>query len=124
MTETDLMNLIRMELSQRGFTVFRVNVGKVRALDLLPENIKKWIAKFFPTVFEKINKYSRIFDTGLPKGHSDLVAYKNGEAYFIETKIHPNKPTKEQLNFIEQMIKQGCAAGVAYSVEDAIQICS
>ena len=101
MTEHDLQNMIRLRLSRLGFAEFRANVGKVRMSD------------------------GRYFDTGLPKGHPDLVAYKNGKAYFIEVKVKPNKPSAEQLNFIAQMTnKYGCAGGVAYSVEDAERICN
>lgn len=100
MTEHDLQNKIRIELSKYG-KVFRANVGKIRMDD------------------------GRYFDTGLPKGHSDLVFYKppNGTACFIEVKVKPNKPTAEQLNFIKQMRNIGCNAGVAYSVKEALGIC-
>ncbi len=100
MTETDLMNNIRLELSKLGFAVFRANVGKFKMAD------------------------GRWFDTGLPKGFSDLFAVKNGKIYFLEVKVKPNKPTKEQLNFINQMKIKGCVAGVVYSVEEAVEICS
>ena len=99
MTEHDLQNSIRLELSRRGCAVFRTNVGKVR----LPDG--------------------RIFDTGLPKGHSDLVAYRDGMVFFVEVKVHPNKPSVEQMNFLSVMKdRYGCNGGVAYSVDDAIDI--
>lgn len=98
MSEHNLQNLIRIKLSELGYTVFRANVGKVKMAD------------------------GRWFDTGLPPGHSDLVAYKDGRVYFIECKIKPNKPTTEQLNFIKRMQEQGCRAGVAYAIEDALTI--
>lgn len=100
MNEMDLMNSIRIKLSDMGYMVFRANVGTVKTPD------------------------GRYFNTGLPKGFSDLFAVKNGKVYFIEVKVHPNTPTAEQLNFIDRMRKQGCSAGVAYSVEEAVQICS
>ncbi len=100
MTEHDLMNEIKLRLSRLGFAVFRVNVGKF------------------------ITKDRRYINSGLPRGFSDLFAVRNGKAYFIEVKVKPNKPTSEQLNFIEQMSNiYGCAAGVAYSVDDAERIC-
>lgn len=98
MKEHDLQNQIRIKLSQCGYTVFRANVGKVQLQD------------------------GRWFDTGLPKGFSDLFAVKDGKVYFIECKVKPNKPTAEQENFIERMQQQGCGAGVAYSVDDAMRI--
>ena len=100
MAEHDLQNEIRIKLSSLGYTVFRANVGKVKMQD------------------------GRWFDTGLPQGFSDLFAVKSGRVYFIEVKVKPNKPTPEQLNFIERMIQQGCRAGVAYSVDEAVKICS
>lgn len=99
MNETDLMNKIRLRLTELGFTVFRANVAKVR----LPDG--------------------RFFKTGLPRGFSDLFAVKDGRAYFIEVKTGSNKPTQEQLNFIEQMKKKGCTAGVVWSVEEAEKLC-
>ncbi|MBQ6712466.1 MAG: VRR-NUC domain-containing protein [Selenomonadales bacterium] len=99
MNETDLMNMIRLRLTECGFTVFRVNVAKVR----LPDG--------------------RFFKTGLPRGFSDLFAVKDGRAYFIEVKTGNNKPTQEQLNFIEQMKKKGCTAGVVWSVREAERLC-
>ena len=95
MTETDLMNSIRLELSKLGYVVFRANVGKFKMQN------------------------GRWFDTGLPKGFSDLFAVKDGKVNFIEVKVKPNKPSKEQINFIEQMKNKGCNAGVVYTVEQA-----
>lgn len=100
MNETDLMNNIRIKLSENGFCVFRANVGKVRLAD------------------------GRFFDTGLPKGFSDLFAVKDGKIFFIETKVKPYKPTKDQINFLNQMKNlYGAVGGVAYSVEEALNIC-
>lgn len=98
MTETDIMNLIRVKLSEIGLTVFRVNVGKVKLSD------------------------GRWFDTGLPKGFSDLFAVKDGKAYFIEVKKPGGTVSPEQINFIDQMQKRGCVAGIAHSSEEAIEI--
>lgn len=94
MTETDWMHEVMMYLSEKGFKVFRTNVGKVKLAD------------------------GRFFDTGLPKGFSDLFAVKDGQAYFFETKVKPYKPTKEQLIFLSAMRNAGCHAGVAYTIDD------
>lgn len=97
--ETDLMNAIRTKLSGLGFVTFRTNVGKVKMKD------------------------GRYFSTGLPIGFSDLIAIKDGRIYFLETKMQTQKPTEAQLNFIGQMQKRGCVAGVVYSVEEAVWLC-
>lgn len=99
MTETDLMNAVMLAVSSYDCVIFRANVGKVKMAD------------------------GRYFDTGLPKGHSDLYGVKhNGRVFYIETKMKPRKPTVEQCRFLKRMIEQGAAGGVAYSVEEAMQI--
>ena len=99
MTEHDIQNSIRLELSRLGFVTFRVNVGKVKLQD------------------------GRWFDTGLPKGFSDLIAIMDGKVYFLEVKTSKGRASKEQLNFIEQMKARGCKAGIVRSVDDAIELC-
>lgn len=98
-TEHDVQNEIRLALSKQGYCVFRINSGKVKTDD------------------------GRWFDVGVPKGFSDLLAIRNGKAYFIEVKNEVGRPTDEQLNFIKQMqTRYGCRAGIARSVEDALSI--
>lgn len=41
---------------------------------------------------------------------------------FIETKLRPNKPTAEQIQFLQERSAEGCAACVAYSMADAWEI--
>lgn len=98
MSEHSLQNLIRIELSKLGFVVFRANVGKFKLAD------------------------GRWFDVGLPKGFPDLFAIKDGRVCFIEVKAPGGRVSSEQINFIEQMTRRGCVAGVAYNVDDAIAI--
>jgi len=98
MTEHNFQNLARKELSKLGFITFRVNVGKVKMFD------------------------GRYFDTGLPRGFPDIIALKDGKCYFIELKVGKNKPSEEQINFINQMIKNGFSAGVAYDFEEILKI--
>lgn len=99
-SEHDIQNTIRLRLSERGFCVFRANVGKVRISD------------------------GRYFDTGLPKGFTDLFAVKNGRIYFLEVKSETGKARPEQEHFIAVMRdKYGCVAGVVRSAEDAIRLC-
>lgn len=100
MKETDLMNNIRLELTKKGFAVFRANVGRIRMSD------------------------GRWFDTGLPKGFSDLFAVKNGEIFFLEVKVKPYKPTSEQTEFLQIMKERyNARGGVVYSVGDAKRVC-
>jgi hypothetical protein len=100
MTETDLMHEIMLAVSKLGHPVFRVNVGKVKTTD------------------------GRWFNTGLPKGHSDLYGVEKGtgRCFYIEVKVSPNKPTDEQVQFLTAMRKFGALGCVAYSVSEALQI--
>ena len=98
MTETDIMNSIRLKLSEMDFIVFRANVGKVKLED------------------------GRWFNTGLPRGFSDVFAMKNGKIYFIEVKKTGGVIGDDQLNFIKQMQNKGCTAGIVYSVEEAVEL--
>ena len=94
-SESRLKAQVELFLSEKGYIPLRLNVG----------------------LFYTKNGYP--IRTGLPKGTSDLLAISpSGQAIFIETKVHPRKPTAEQLNFIEVMRKQGAIAGVVYSIDE------
>ena len=98
-TESLIQNQIRVGLSKAGHAVFRVNVGKVKMQN------------------------GRWFETGVPKGFPDLFGFRpDGRIFFIEVKNEVGKLRPEQKIFIEQMRKRGALAGVARSVEDAMEI--
>lgn len=93
------MHSIMLAVSQDGGQVFRCNVGKVRLQD------------------------GRWFDTGLPRGHADLYGFRrDGQIFYIEVKVRPNRPTKVQKDFLAKMRDYGALAGVAYSVVEAMNI--
>ncbi|HEM4402309.1 TPA: VRR-NUC domain-containing protein [Streptococcus suis] len=97
--EHKIQNDIRVGLTEVGCLVFRANVGKVRTSD------------------------GRYFDTGLPRGFSDLFGFRpDGQIFFIEVKNKNGRVRPEQEKFIERMKKRGALAGVARSVEDALDI--
>lgn len=99
MSEHDIQNAIRLKLSDLGYAVFRINSGKVRMAD------------------------GRWFDTGVPKGFSDLIACKDGKIYFLEVKTETGKASPEQLNFISVMRdRYGCTADIVRSVDDAVRV--
>lgn len=98
MTEHDIQNQIRLELSKAGFVVFRANVGDFLTLD------------------------GRYMKSTLPVGFSDLFAVKNGRVYFFEVKDAKGKATKEQLKFLQRMQDLGCCAGVVRSVDDVVEL--
>ena len=99
MNEHSIQNAIRLKLSELGYAVFRINTGKVQMKD------------------------GRWFDTGVPKGFSDLMAVKDGKVYFLEVKTDKGKASKEQLNFLAVMRdRYGCVTAIVRSVDDAVRI--
>jgi len=59
------------------------------------------------------------------KGVSDFIACYKGKFLAIEVKVKPRKPTKLQLNFLEEVLRFGGSACVAYdlkTVQEALQI--
>lgn len=103
--EQSVQNEIRLYLSECGIINFRTNVGSVKLAD------------------------GRYFDTGLPKGHSDVYGVMpGGRAIFIECKKTDWKPAKpgtklfeheeRQRKFLEAMSKQGAIAGFATCIDD------
>jgi hypothetical protein len=94
MSEHALMNLIRLHCDKEGHISFRYNVGKFQTID------GRWI------------------DCGPPKGHSDLIIFtKWGKAFFIEVKIYPNLPTKEQISFLNLMRSMNYESHIIYDIE-------
>ncbi len=97
--EHAIQNAVRIALSEYA-TVFRANVGSGVTYD------------------------GRHFETGLPKGFSDLFGFRHsdGKIFFIEVKTPSGRLSKDQKHFLEQMRNYGAIAGVARSVDDAIKI--
>lgn len=97
--EHNIQNSIRNETADIAI-LFRANVGSGITYD------------------------GRHFDTGLPKGFSDLFGFRlsDGKAVFIEVKSAAGRVRPEQINFIRKMQIYGALAGIARSVEDARKI--
>lgn len=112
MTEHDIQDRIRVALSERGCTVFRVNV------------VAGWVGeehRMRDGSMLLVNP--RRIMSGVPPGFSDLVAVlPGGQVAFIECKGPQGRPTAEQRNFLARMRDMGCRAGIARSVDEALRI--
>ena len=96
MTETDIQNKVRVELSNYGIVV-RENTGNFELKD------------------------GRRIICGV-KGLSDLLFIGYGYVAFIEMKIPGKEASEDQIKFIEKVRSLGHIAGVAHSVEEALEL--
>lgn len=83
--------------------LYRTNAGTFRSLD--GKHIVKGLPKGFPDLFGVIPKAMTADGRPMP--------------VYLEAKVHPNKPTPEQIDFLKDAQRAGCIAGVVYSVEEA-----
>lgn len=110
MTEHELQNRIRVALSEHG-VVFRTNAGAFW------QGKRLWSQEHGGYVLTALSRVE-----GLPEGFSDLLFVDERGCAFIEVKNKNGKLRESQKNFIERMKMLGHRAGVAYSVDDAINI--
>ncbi|MDR1753840.1 MAG: VRR-NUC domain-containing protein [Eubacterium sp.] len=98
-TESQLLNCIIKELGKHG-PVFRCNAGNVKT--------------------DKGDRFQ-----GLPKGFSDIlfVNPSDGVACFVEVKTDRGTLSPHQSVFIDRMKSKNARAGVARSIDEAIEIC-
>jgi len=130
MKETNLMRLIMVSLSKRGFRMFRNNTGKAYVGNSYVRIAKSGM--HFIEQGDMIIKSPRIFHAGLIKGSSDLIGWKTTEitqdmvgkkiAIFtaVEVKTPRGKPSDEQINFINQVNNNGGIATIMKSENDPI----
>ena len=96
--ETNIQNIIRVELSKKRCLVFRCNVGNFYTKN--GQEIKIGIV-----------------------GHSDLYGVRpDGKAFFVECKTQTGEKRKAQEKFIAAVKSKNALAGFARSVEDALKI--
>lgn len=82
---------------------------------------RNWLC-FHANVGNVLTANGTYFRTGLPVGFPDLLILTDtGKTIFCETKIHPRKPTVDQVNFINNLVSRGFTAFVAYSLDEFIK---
>lgn len=110
--ETKLQNLILIELSNAGCTVWRV------------ETAGAWVGRQIHKDGNTVTlANARMFRTGLCTGGSDIIGIApNGAFLAVEVKTKTGRVSPEQQRFIDAVNKAGGIAGVARSVEDALEL--
>ena len=102
MRESDLVSGI-IKLCYPILKLYRANAGTFRSDD--GKHVIKGMPKGFPDLFGVILADKAIDGKPVP--------------VFIEAKVHPNKPSPEQIGFIDEHRAGGCCAGVCYTVAEA-----
>lgn len=128
--EHDIQTQIQIDISERNIgRAFRINVGAGWTGNKIIWNSNGSITIKDPRPFSTFGAQTKSLT-----GFSDLlvitpiiitpemVGQQFARAGFIEVKKLTGRPSKDQLNFIDQMQKLGARAGVARSMEDVIQI--
>lgn len=110
--ETKLQNRILLALSEAGCTVWRNETAGV------------WLGKPIHKDGDQVTlTNARMFTAGLAVGSSDIVGMAPGGRFLaVEVKTPKGRATKEQLRFIEAVQASGGIAGIARSVEDALDL--
>jgi hypothetical protein len=109
-SEKQIQNEILVELASK-VVLFRTNAGS-----------------FWQGQITKLNGIRCLINLvaikGLPKGHADLtgVRISDGKAVYIETKKDGKNATEEQALFLRRMREYNAIAGVAHSVEEALEL--
>lgn len=98
--EHGIQDNIRIALTMRGHTVYRVNVGQVKMED------------------------GRTFHSGVQKGFPDLCGFRksDGKMFFIEVKTKQGKRSDAQVYFAREIAYKPVIYGVARSAEEALEI--
>ena len=75
------------------------------------------------TVGQFYTKYGSIVNVG-HHGESDITGHRisDGRALYIEVKLPGEHPRPDQKKFLQAMANTGAIAGVAHSIEEALEI--
>lgn len=131
MNESNIQRIIRKAISPYG-TYFRTNVG----LAWTGNDVFRAVSPVAVTLNpgDVLIRQARPFDTGLPKGTSDLNGMTRvvvtpamvGVTLAVFTAIEVKQPrgrlTDEQSNYLRAVVRAGGLAGVARSAEEAVAI--
>lgn len=128
--ESNIFKRALMEASKLGCRLFRVNTGMAWAgskVITLPRDHQRWPGA-------KVILDPRPFKTGTPAGYSDgtgwtpvvikpeMVGKTVAVFTAIETKTPTGRASREQLNFIDQVVASGGIAGIVRQDGEVIEI--
>lgn len=110
MTHAELLDQIQLHLSTGDTRLLRANVGR------------GWIGKVISQTPQYITLSPYRAFHGMPEGVLDLIGFAGARYVEIDGKVGRDKARPAQQRRIELIQRCGGLAGIAYSVEDAIEI--
>lgn len=110
--ETAIQRRIMLALSDAGCTVWR------------NETAGAWMGKQIHRQGDQVTlTNARMMTFGLCVGSADVIGISPGGRFLaVEVKTPNGRPTKEQLRFVEAVKNAGGIAGIARSVEEALEL--
>lgn len=111
-SETRLMHMVMLALSEAGCTVWRNNTGQA------------WHGKVIHKAGQQVTlSDARMQPYGICVGSSDLIGIAPcGRFMAVEVKTATGRVSKEQQTFIDAVRRSGGIAGISRSVDDALQL--
>lgn len=99
MRESNIQRLVMLALSEAGCLVWRNNTGRYQTAD------------------------GRVIQYGLCVGSSDIIGVTpDGRFLAVEVKAKTGRPTKQQILFINAVLKAGGIAGIVRSPAEALAL--
>lgn len=110
--ETNLMHQIMLALSDAGCLVWRNGTGQA------------WHGKVIHKAGQQVTlSDARMQPYGICVGSSDLIGITpDGRFLAVEVKTATGRVSKEQQTFIDAVRRSGGIAGIARSIEDALEL--
>ncbi len=111
-SETRLMHMVMLALSEAGCTVWRNNTGQA------------WHGKVIHKAGQQVTlSDARMQPYGICVGSADLIGIAPcGRFLAVEVKTATGRVSKEQQTFIDAVRRSGGIAGIARSIEDALEL--
>lgn len=112
MKESTIQSLIMLALSEAGCTVWR------------NETAGAWVGRVIHQSHGTVTiADARMIQAGLCVGGADIIGIEPGGRFLaVEVKSATGRARPEQIKFMDAVIKAGGIAGIARSVDDALEL--
>ena len=101
---------------EEGFQIAVADFARLHKLPFWHSANERKCSFVYGQLLKRMGVKAGVSDCFFPRGNDTF------KGLFIELKIKPNKPTQSQISFLEEMIQEGYAGHVAYSIDEAMSI--